>query len=202
MISRQRSSSARSNNSDCNPRQVSTPSPSAFAQHQPGAVPEDLILSDVPTYGAASNAQSSLLVPSQGTGSPYPAISAGGSPYAPSSATTTQRPRASTAADPVSAQQANYRAPVRGGGGPQGSPAYPQSQRQAAQMAESRAPYIPGPPPISLSSQSHSHMMPLPPPPPRPLAMNTSRYDFTSTARASAWRESRASHRIWAAAMG
>ena len=178
MISRQRSSSARSNNSEFNQRQVSTPSPSAYAQHQSGPVPEDLILSDVPTYGASSSVQSSLLVPSQGTGSPYPAISAGGSPYAQSSAATAQRPRASTAADPLSAQQAAYRTPFRGGGGPQVHPAYQQGQRQATAgppMADTRPPYIPGPPPLNFSSsQSQNHMIPLPPPPPRPLAMNAS----------------------------
>lgn len=56
-------------------------------------------------------------------------------------------------------------------------PAYQQGQRQAppTQMADSRALYIPGPPPLNLSSsQSQNHMIPLPPPPPRPLAMNTS----------------------------
>ena len=169
MTSRQRSSSARSNNSELNQRQTSTPSPSSFQQHQPAStVPEDLILSDVPTYGV-SNSQPSLAIPSQGSGSPYPSISGGGQ-----SSASGVRPRASTTADQVGGAQGNFRAPYRAGGGLSGYASYQQGQRHAsaAQMNDSRAPYIPGPPPPTVpASQSQNHMIPLPPPPPRPPAM-------------------------------
>ena len=151
---------------------MSTPSPSTYQQHPSGsAVPEDLVLSDVPTY-AVSSSQSSLAIPSQGTGSPYPAISGSGAQFSPSG---TQRPRASTAADQIGGTLGNYRTPYRAGGGLSGYTSYQQGQRHASatQMNESRTPYIPGPPPQTLSaSQQQTHMIPLPPPPPRPPAMN------------------------------
>lgn len=169
MISRQRSSSARSNKSDINQRQTSSPSPSHYPQNGGTPVPEDLILSDVPTY-ANGNAQSSLLVPSQGSGSPYPAISGGGTTYAQGLLAASHRPRANTA-DQTSAQQGGYRIGIRPSGGPQVHLKYHQRQ-QAATAMETGTRYIPGPPP--QSSHQQNHMMPLPPPPPRPPAMNSS----------------------------
>lgn len=168
MISRQRSSSARSNKSDINQRQTSSPSPSHYPQNGGTPVPEDLILSDVPTY-ANGNAQSSLLVPSQGTGSPYPAISGGGTTYAQGLLAASHRPRANTA-DQTSAQQGGYRIGIRPSGGPQVHLKYHQRQ-QAATAMETGTRYIPGPPISSSHQQNH---MPLPPPPPRPPAMNSS----------------------------
>lgn len=172
MTSRQRSSSARSNKSDINQRQTSSPSPSHYPQNLPGsAVPEDLILSDVPTYGNG-NVQSSLLVPSQGSGSPYPAISGSAASYTQAVAAS-QRPRASTA-DQASAQQGSYHTGLRSGGGPHIQLNYQQRQMSGAVM-DSRAPYIPGPPLQSISApHQQNHMMSLPPPPPRPPAMNSS----------------------------
>ncbi|MCJ1267448.1 hypothetical protein MMC22_007333 [Lobaria immixta] len=174
MTSRQRSSSARSNNSEFNQRQTSSPSPSHYPQSQLGTtVPEDLILSDVPTYGH-SNSQSSLVVPSQGTGSPYPAISASGTAYS-QALSASLRPRASTA-DQTSVQGSS-RSAFRSGGGPQiHFSNYQQGSKQASGPAmDSRAPYIPGPPPQPLSTSHHqNNMMSLPPPPPRPPALNSS----------------------------
>lgn len=172
MTSRQRSSSARSNKSDITQRQTSTPSPSHYPQNGGIAVPEDLILSDVPTYGNGS-AQSSLLVPSQGSGSPYPAISGGGTTYTQGLLAASHRPRANTA-DQTSAQQGGYRIGFRPSGGPQVHLNYHQRQ-QAATAMETGTRYIPGPPPQTISaSHQQNHMMSLPPPPPRPPAMNSS----------------------------
>ena len=171
MSSRHRSSSARSNNSDLNQRQASTPSPSPYL-HQPGNnVPEDLILNDVPTYGA-SHVSSSLLIPSQGTGSPYPSISSGGSSSYTQPPPSPARPRASTA--DVPGGQGLYRSNHRAGG--QNYPGYQQGQRHAttSQAMDSRPPYIPGPPPQISAPQQQSHMISLPPPPPRPPAINNS----------------------------
>lgn len=135
-------------------------------------MPEDLILNDVPTYGA-SNVSSSLLVPSQGTGSPYPAISVGGTSYTQALAAS-QRPRASTA-DQASGQPGNYRPSPRSGAGPQVHLGYQQGQRHASSGAmDPRVPYIPGPPPQMAPSQQQNHKIILPPPPPRPPAMNSS----------------------------
>ncbi|KAL8967507.1 MAG: hypothetical protein Q9183_002891, partial [Haloplaca sp. 2 TL-2023] len=167
MTSRHRSSSARSNNSDVNSRQTSTPSPSPYQHHPASTVPEDLILNDVPTYGA-NQAASSLLIPSQGIGSPYPSIASGSnSPYTqppPSPA----RPRASTADQ--TGGPGVYRPGQRGG---QVYLNFPPGQRHASstQAMDSRQPYIPGPPP---QIQTPQHMIPLPPPPPRPSATNSS----------------------------
>ncbi|MCJ1306048.1 hypothetical protein MMC08_008866, partial [Hypocenomyce scalaris] len=174
--SRQRSSSARSNNSEFNSRNTSSPSPSPYSREQSSTVPDDLILSDVPNYNAA-NASSSLSIPSQGTGSPYPAIPSGVSSYPQAQAPTPQRPRASTAADQNGGQQGNYRPSPRAGVGLQIHLGYPQGQRHAsaAQVMDSRAPYIPGPPPPTISPpQQQNQMMPLPPPPPRPPPNNPS----------------------------
>ena len=166
MTSRERSSSARSNHSDHNARQTSTPSPSHYPQHSNGStVPEDLVLNDVPTYGR--NPASSLLIPSQGIGSPYPAIS-GGAPSTTQAAS--QRPRASTA-DQAAGQQNIYRSlPNRTAGRSQIPLEYIQGQRYppATQM---NTQYIPGPP---LALQQQNHMISLPPPPPRPSAINSS----------------------------
>ncbi|MCJ1470855.1 hypothetical protein MMC07_009502 [Pseudocyphellaria aurata] len=174
MTSRQRSSSARSNNSEFNQRQTLSPSPSHYPQNQPGiAVPEDLILSDVPTYGHI-NAHSSLVVPSQGTGSPYPAISGSGTAHT-QALSASQRPRASTA-DQTNVQGSS-RSAFRSGGAPQiHLDNYQQNTRQASGLAmDSRAPYIPGPPLQSLSTLPHpNNKMFIPPPPPRPPAVNAS----------------------------
>lgn len=175
--SRQRSSSARSNNSEYNSRNTSSPSPSPYSQEQSsGIVPDDLILSDVPNYHSV-NASSSLSIPSQGNGSPYPAISGGGSSYSQAQPPTPQRTRASTAADQNGGQQGNYRPSTRTGIGPQVHLGYQQGPRHASatQAMDSRAPYIPGPPPPTISApQQQNHIMSLPPPPPRPPPSNTS----------------------------
>src|SRR4051794_11563892 len=84
--SRQRSSSNRSNTSDR--RGPPTPQSASRAQL---AVPTDLILNDVP---GLNSAPSSLLIPSHGTGSPYPLLPAGNTPYS-----TSPRGRAHTVAD-------------------------------------------------------------------------------------------------------
>ncbi|KAA6408842.1 MAG: STE STE11 BCK1 kinase [Lasallia pustulata] len=175
--SRQRSSSARSNNSEFNTRNTSSPSPSLYSQEQSTSIiPDDLILSDVPNYQGA-NASSSLLIPSLGNGSPYPAISSGGSPYAQAQAPVPQRARASTAAEQNGGQQGNYRPNPRAGVGSQIHLGYQQGPRHASatQLMDSRAPYIPGPPPPTISAPlQQNHMMPLPPPPPRPPPSNPS----------------------------
>ncbi|KAL9601008.1 MAG: hypothetical protein Q9219_002830 [cf. Caloplaca sp. 3 TL-2023] len=170
MTSRHRSSSARSNNSDLNVRQTSTPSPSPYPQHSGSTVPEDLILNDVPTYGVSS-AASSLLIPSQGTGSPYPSISSSSTSSHPQPPPSPARPRASTA--DLAGGQGIYRPSQRGG---QNFLGYQQGQRHAssAQAMDTRPPYIPGPPPQISAPQQPNNMMPLPPPPPRPPAMNSS----------------------------
>lgn len=170
MTSRQRSLSARSNKSDINQRQTSSPSPSHYPQNGGTPVPEDLILNDVPTYGNG-NAQSSLLVPSQGSGSPYPAISGGGTTYTQGLLAASHRPRANTA-DQTSTQQGGYRMGIRPSGGPQVHISYHQRQPAATAM-ETGPRYVPGPPPQTISA-SHQQKMSLPPPPPRPPAMNSS----------------------------
>ncbi|KAL8968743.1 MAG: hypothetical protein Q9197_004720 [Variospora fuerteventurae] len=169
MTSRHRSSSARSNNSDFNSRQASTPSPSPYQHHPSTTVPEDLILNDVPTYGASPSA-SSLLIPSQGTGSPYPSISSSGASSHPQPPPSPARPRASTTDLPPG--PGLYRSNQRGG---QGYLGYQQGQRHASsvQAMDTRPTYIPGPPP-QMSAPQQNHMIPLPPPPPRPLAIGNS----------------------------
>lgn len=172
MTSRQRSLSARSNKSDINQRQTSSPSPSHYPQNGGTPVLEDLLLSDVPTYGNA-HAQSNLLVPSQGSGSPYPAISGGGTTYTLGLLAASHRPRANTA-DQTSAQQGSYRMGIWPSGGPQVHVSYNKRQ-QAVTAMETGTRYIPGPPPQTTSaSHQQNHMMSLPPPPPRPPAMNSS----------------------------
>ncbi|KAL8689633.1 MAG: hypothetical protein Q9218_004734, partial [Villophora microphyllina] len=159
-----------SNNSDVNSRQTSTPSPSPYQHHPGSTVPEDLILNDVPTYGASS-AASSLLIPSQGTGSPYPSISSTPTPTYAQPPPSPARPRASTADLP--AGQGVFRAGQRGGPGFLG---FQQGQRHASstQAMDSRPPYIPGPPPqISAPQQQQNHMISFPPPPPRPPVVNS-----------------------------
>ncbi|KAL8808759.1 MAG: hypothetical protein Q9200_004044 [Gallowayella weberi] len=169
VTSRHRSSSARSNNSDLNSRQTSSPSPSPYPHQSGSTVPEDLILNDVPTYGA-SPATSSLLIPSQGTGSPYPSISSNGTSSYSQPPPSPARPRASTTDLPTS--HAFLRPNQRGGPGYLG---YQQGQRHvsSAQPMDGRTPYIPGPPPQISTPQQQNHMVPIPPPPPRPLAMNS-----------------------------
>ncbi|KAL8999624.1 MAG: hypothetical protein Q9169_001584 [Polycauliona sp. 2 TL-2023] len=170
VASRHRSSSARSNNSDLNPRQTSSPSPSPFPHQSGNSVPEDLILNDVPTYGA-SQTNSSLLIPSQGTGSPYPSISScGGTSSFPQPPSSPARPRASTTDLPTG--PGFFRLNQRGGPGYLG---YQQGQRNVSstQTMDGRTPYIPGPPPQISAPQQQNHMMQIPPPPPRPAAMNS-----------------------------
>ncbi|KAI4119678.1 MAG: hypothetical protein LQ345_000476 [Seirophora villosa] len=166
MTSRHRSSSARSNNSDLNPRQAS---PSPYQHHSGSTVPEDLILNDVPTYGASPSA-SSLLIHSQGTGSPYPSISSTAPSSHPQPPPSPARPRASTTDLPLG--QGLYRANQRSG---QGYLGFQQLQRHGASAPamDSRPTYIPGPPP-QISAPQQNHMIPLPPPPPRPPAMSNS----------------------------
>ncbi|CAO1602564.1 mitogen-activated protein kinase kinase kinase [Xanthoria calcicola] len=169
VTARHRSSSARSNNSDLNSRQTSTPSPSPFPHQSGNSVPEDLILNDVPTYGP-SQTTSSLLIPSQGTGSPYPSISSSGNSSFPQPPPSPARPRASTTDLPTG--QGYFRPNQRGGPGYLG---YQQGQRHVSstQTMDSRPPYIPGPPPQISASQGQNHLMQIPPPPPRPIAMNS-----------------------------
>ena len=164
MTSRQRSSSARSNNSEHNQRQASTPSPSPYLQQTGSALLEDLILSDVPTY-SVSSASPSLSIPSQGSGSPYPAITGSGAVY--NQALASPRPRASTVAEQIGVQPSTYRPTLRAGGGQ--LLAYQQVPRHTSTTMMERQPYIPGPPP---APQQQNHVVSLPPPPPRPPAMN------------------------------
>ncbi|MCJ1354741.1 MAG: hypothetical protein MMC33_004730 [Icmadophila ericetorum] len=157
---RHRSSSARSNASDYNTRQTSSPSP--YSQGQSNVVPDDLILNDVPSFGSTS-----LLVPSSGGSSPYPSI-AGGSGHTQTQAGPQQRHRANTGAENSGGPPVSYRPPGRAGGGPHLHGGYQQGQRHASatQAMDTRAPYIPGPPPTP--SQQVNPMMALPPPPARP----------------------------------
>ncbi|KAI4108982.1 MAG: hypothetical protein L6R37_000700 [Teloschistes peruensis] len=151
--------------------QASTPSPSPYAKHSGSNVPEDLILNDVPTYGASPSA-SSLSIPSQGTGSPYPPISSTSTPTYAQPPPSPARPRASTADLPTG--QGVFRLGQRGGPGFLG---FQQGQRHASstQGMDTRQPYIPGPPPqISAPQQQQSHMIQVPPPPPRPPVVNSS----------------------------
>src|SRR2546423_3180364 len=71
--SRQRSSSALSNNSDIGNRIPSRSSPSNFAQSATSlVVPDDLALNDTPPPGySLTNPATSLQVPSHGSQSPY-----------------------------------------------------------------------------------------------------------------------------------
>ena len=172
MTSRERSSSARSNYSDHNARQTSTPSPSHYPQHSNGStVPEDLVLNDVPTYGRTP--ASSLLIPSQGIGSPYPSISGAVPASTPPSTSASQRPRASTADQAPGQQNIHRNLPYRAGGKTQVPLEYIQGQRYPTNPTamDSRPQYIPGPPP---PPQQQNHVMSIPPPPPRPSAMNSS----------------------------
>ena len=172
MTSRERSSSARSNHSDHNARQTSTPSPSHYPQHSNGStVPEDLVLNDVPTYGR--NPASSLLIPSQGIGSPYPSISGAAPSSNANSAPISLRPRASTADQAPGQHNLHRNQPYRAGGKSQIPLEYVQGQRYPTNptIMDSRPQYIPGPPP---PPQQQNHMMQIPPPPPRPSAMNSS----------------------------
>lgn len=163
MTSHERSSSARSNDSESNrgaPVSNST------------AVPEDLslILNDIPTFGVSSSS-SSLLLPAYGVGSPYPTIAASSTSYGthPASA----RPRALTAdlsQSPSGVTNPSYRPPTRSSPTP---PMYQPGQRHVS-AAEQGRPYIPlpPPPPPSMSPPvQQPHMINLPPPPPRPIAI-------------------------------
>lgn len=130
-------------------------------------------MNDVPTYSRNNNS-TNLLIPSQGIGSPYPAI-LGGTPPLQGAASAAQRPRASTT-DQAAGQQNLYRnIPFRANARNQIPLEYIQGQRFPSNplTMDSRPPYIPGPPP---QPQQQNHMISLPPPPPRPPAMNSSNH--------------------------
>ncbi|MCJ1308634.1 hypothetical protein MMC25_002287 [Agyrium rufum] len=161
---RQRSSSARSNNSDSASKP--TPGSSALAYaHQVGTrVPDDLILQDVPTFNT-----SSLLSPSSGGDSPYPSLA--GPPSSAAQSLSGQRPRASTAADPVGVQVGTHRSGPRPPGS-QPPAGYSQGHRyhqQPSSAMDPRHQYIPGPPPMGPPQNAQNPTIALPPPPPRPL---------------------------------
>ncbi|KAI9822430.1 MAG: hypothetical protein M1827_000149 [Pycnora praestabilis] len=170
---RQRSSSARSNNSDINGRQASSPSPIPFTLSQTAVqLPDDLILNDVPSYNVSSSS-SSLLIPSYGSGSPYPTISGGNSPYIQMSQQLGARPRAHTSADQEVISQNNYRSnntrPIPGA--PINMQYQPAPRHASAnQTIDAQRPqYIPAPPlPPVASPAPQNTLMSLPPPPPRP----------------------------------
>ncbi|OBT63383.1 STE/STE11 protein kinase [Pseudogymnoascus sp. 23342-1-I1] len=157
--SRQRSSSTRSNYSINR-----SASPATRTTNEGGAFPDGLILNDVPTYTAGSN-PGSLLIPSHGSGSPYPSISASSFIYPPSVG---QRPRALTAetTSPHTIQNNSYRSATRAG---PNMPMYQPGQRHGPAPGG----YVPPPPPPLQSPPiQQNHMMTLlpPPPPPRPNA--------------------------------
>jgi len=149
---RQRSSSARSDNLD-----VDRGAQPATQLTAATSVPGDLVLNDVPAYNVNSSS-SSFLLPSYGSGSPYPTITPSSSQY-----TLTQRPRAATI-EPSSPSVANNT--YRGLSRPvPGLAMYQPGQRHASgSMASGQ--YVPPPPPMSPPVQQ-AHMMSLPPPPPR-----------------------------------
>ncbi|KAI9731449.1 MAG: hypothetical protein M1818_007839 [Claussenomyces sp. TS43310] len=162
---RQRSSSARSNNSENHRGASPADHPSAIGST---AAPEDLrfILNEIPTFGISSSS-SSLLLTTYGIGSPYPTITASSLPYTAQPAGA--RPRALTAdipRSPSAASDNTHRPATRSGPGP---PMYQPGQRLAS-VAEPGRQYLPPPPPISPPVQQ-PHMMPLPPPPPRPIGI-------------------------------
>ncbi|KAI9794670.1 MAG: hypothetical protein M1835_006484 [Candelina submexicana] len=164
-IPRQRSSSARSTSSDLASRQTLSRSPSSFLSKRTAAhVPNDLILNDVPNQSPAA-ASSSLLVPSSGTGSPYPSVSGGGHNLVLSSILTTSRPRAHTSSEKDLGAHNSYRPSTGSGSVVPMHNAYQPSQRHVA--AAQYVPAPPPPPPIS-SPAPQSNVMSLPPPPPRP----------------------------------
>ncbi|KAL8948939.1 MAG: hypothetical protein Q9222_004915 [Ikaeria aurantiellina] len=152
------------------PKTPSTPSPSPY-QHQSGnTVPDYLVLNDVPTYGT-SPATSSLLIPSQGAGSPYPSISPAVNSTTSQPPPSPARPRASTTDLPSG--PGVFRSNQRGG---QGFLGYQQGQRHpsSAQAMDTRPHYIPGPPPQISAPQQQNHLISIPPPPPRPPAIGGS----------------------------
>ncbi|KAI9844916.1 MAG: hypothetical protein M1837_005202 [Sclerophora amabilis] len=178
--SRQRASSERSNTAELNSRSArpASPSPSVsiFNRNPTARVPDDLILNDVPSLNVGRSAGSSLLIPSHGTGSPYPTISGSTSPYTQSHSPSSQRPRAHTSVESNLLLQNSYRPSVRASGGVQMHTPYQPGQRHAsgAQVNEAHRQYVPAPPPPPPPPPSMAaptpqpHMMPYPPPPPRP----------------------------------
>ncbi|KAI9680812.1 MAG: hypothetical protein M1817_004252 [Caeruleum heppii] len=173
--SRQRSSSARSNNPEPQGRDARTPSPSNYPRVVGSVVvPDDLVLHDVPSYKAANSSSSSLLIPSHGVGSPYPTISGPNSPYAQPQSPFSRRPRAHTSAETNLLQQSGYQPSHRLGPTGQAPLASPSGPRQASagQAMDGTRQYVPAPPPPPLPMSPPApqpHMMTLPPPPPRPL---------------------------------
>ncbi|MCJ1414545.1 hypothetical protein MMC32_000872 [Xylographa parallela] len=168
MAIRHRSASGRSTSSALESRQTSTPSPSVYNQQQPNsALPDDLILNDVPNYGSSP----SVLLSSSGNGSPYPSLTGGSTAYASAQNLSQPRPRANTGADSSSGPPNVYRSGGRAGASPQIQVGYQPGQRyaSAAQVLDSRSQYIPGPPPLVSPLPQQNPLMSLPPPPPRPL---------------------------------
>ncbi|KAI9830190.1 MAG: hypothetical protein M1826_004992 [Phylliscum demangeonii] len=165
--SRERSSSARSNQSDINRRPGRTRSPSPYgASTQSVGVPDDLILTDLPTYTNGQASGPALVLSTLGTGSPYPALSGTSAPYANGGGPTAPpRPRASTAAETNLPQPIPYRPLTRPGAGFQMSGRHV----SAAQANDPPRPYIPAPPPPTTSPPvTQNSLLALPPPPPLP----------------------------------
>ncbi|OBT49003.1 STE/STE11 protein kinase [Pseudogymnoascus sp. WSF 3629] len=154
--SRQRSSSIRSNYSDIN----RSTSPATRTTNEGGAFPNDLILNDVPTYYTAGNSPSSLLIPSHGSGSPYPSLSASSSIFPPGTGRRHRALTAETAPPPHTIQNNSnsYRPATRAG---PNMPMYQPGQRPGGYVP-------PPPPPLQSPPIQQTHMMALPPPPPRP----------------------------------
>ncbi|KAI9797944.1 MAG: hypothetical protein M1825_005667 [Sarcosagium campestre] len=173
---RQRSSSALSNHSDTTNIRNRTPSPSNLSRAAPPASngPDGLVLNDVPSYVVANASNSSLQIPSLGSGSPYPSLAGPTSPYVQTPSPLGPRPRAHTSAEANFLQQGAYRPALRP---TPGSQMYNPGQRQASagQALDQSRQYVPAPPPLPpppppplMSPPSQGHLMTLPPPPPRP----------------------------------
>ncbi|KAI9784415.1 MAG: hypothetical protein M1816_000839 [Peltula sp. TS41687] len=173
--SRERSSSARSNSSEVHrkPGRARSPSVDRRNPHSVG-VPEDLVLTDLPTVNTPSS--TSIHLSTFGTGSPYPTISGSSSPYAHAPSPLAPRPRAFTSTEPSVPQANTYRVGQRTGMGMAMHAAYQPGQRHASatQPTDAARTYIPAPPPPPTSPPApQSHMMSFPPPPPR-LPLTTS----------------------------
>ncbi|KZF18873.1 Pkinase-domain-containing protein [Xylona heveae TC161] len=170
MVNPHRSSSARSENS------VRTTSPDRpLSEQSSWVVPDDLILNDVPGYNVGASA-SALLIPSHGTGSPYPSISASHHQSNQNRTSPVHRNRAYSSTDPSKHQFNLYRPGNRNSVGEQMQNSYQPSQRHASAsqaLDMQRQQYVPGPPPLGVSiSGSQAHLISLPPPPPRPPPNN------------------------------
>ncbi|KAI9823308.1 MAG: hypothetical protein M1832_002532 [Thelocarpon impressellum] len=168
--SRQRSSSARSNNSENPSRAGRSPSPSTRpGDDRGGARPDDVGALDGTAYNPRATGPSLHVPPSYGPSSPYPP----NSPYGPPSSPLSRRPRAHTSVESILTQQATYQPSQRPGPGNLSQAAYQPGQRHvsAAQSMDPNRQYVlgPPPPPPPMSPPGiPTHMMPLPPPPPPP----------------------------------